>query len=133
MNKYDDIINLSRPKSKRRNMNTENRAAQFIPFSALRGYNEACLEVERVTDSKIILCSDAKEIISNKLSFICENLKNINLIKIKYFVKDTYKKGGIYKEYLGKVKKINVNSCFLYMDNNLNIFFDDILEINIID
>ncbi|MBR2561199.1 MAG: hypothetical protein IKE31_03515 [Eubacterium sp.] len=40
--KYDDIINLPHPVSKRHPpMPMQNRAAQFAPFSALSGYEEA--------------------------------------------------------------------------------------------
>ena len=52
MNKYADIINLSRPKSKRPSMSIEARAAQFAPFSALTGYEEAIKETGRITDKK---------------------------------------------------------------------------------
>ena len=41
MSKYDDIINLKRPASRRMPMSITNRAAQFAPFSALTGYDEA--------------------------------------------------------------------------------------------
>lgn len=42
MSKYDDIINLPHHVSKDRiPMSMENRAAQFAPFAALTGHNEA--------------------------------------------------------------------------------------------
>ena len=42
MDKYDDIINLPHHVSKRHpQMSMWNRAAQFAPFSALTGYEEA--------------------------------------------------------------------------------------------
>lgn len=40
-NKYDDIINLPRPESKYPRMLRANRAAQFSPFAALTGHEEA--------------------------------------------------------------------------------------------
>lgn len=40
-NKYDDIINLPRPESKYPHMPRANRAAQFSPFAALTGHEEA--------------------------------------------------------------------------------------------
>ena len=36
MNKYADIIHLSRPKSKHPSMSLNNRSFQFAPFSALQ-------------------------------------------------------------------------------------------------
>ena len=42
--KYDDIINLPRPESKYPRMPRANRAAQFSPFAALTGHEEAIRE-----------------------------------------------------------------------------------------
>lgn len=45
---YDDIINHPRHVSKRHpQMPLENRAAQFAPFAALTGYEEAIRKVEK--------------------------------------------------------------------------------------
>ena len=52
MSKYDDIINLKRPESRHMPMSIANRAAQFAPFSALTGYDEAIRETSRVTSEK---------------------------------------------------------------------------------
>ena len=38
MDNYSDIINLSRPVSKRPRMSLKQRSAQFAPFAALTGY-----------------------------------------------------------------------------------------------
>ena len=43
-NKYDDIINLPRPESKYPRMPRANRAAQFSPFAALSGHEDAIRE-----------------------------------------------------------------------------------------
>ena len=74
MSKYDDIINLERPISKKRMpMSIENRAAQFAPFSALTGYEDAVKETARITDSKKILSEGIKEIINEKINYIKNN------------------------------------------------------------
>ena len=45
MKKYEDIIGLSRPVSKKHPpMSRENRAAQFAPFAALTGFEGAIKE-----------------------------------------------------------------------------------------
>lgn len=44
-NEYDDIINLEHPTSKRHpRMSMMQRAAQFAPFAALNGHEEAVSE-----------------------------------------------------------------------------------------
>jgi len=48
MNKYDDIINLPHPVSKKHpQMSMMARAAQFASFSALTGYEDAISEAEK--------------------------------------------------------------------------------------
>lgn len=130
MSKYDDIINLSRPISKKRvPMSIENRAAQFAPFSALTGYNEAVRETARITDSKKILSEGIKEIINEKLNYIKNNLKSIGEVNITYFVKDKNKSGGKYITITNLIKKIDINKQLVYMSDGCIISFDDISNI----
>lgn len=68
MNKYDDIINMSRPKSKRPSMSIEARAAQFAPFSALVGYEESIMETSRITNEKHVLSQSKIDNINDKLN-----------------------------------------------------------------
>lgn len=133
MSKYDDIINLERPISKKHiPMTMENRAAQFAPFSALTGYNEAVKETARITDSKKILSDGIKEIINEKLNYIKNNISNNLEINIKYFVKDLKKQGGAYIERITFVKKVDINNYKLYFNDGSFVNFDDILKIDII-
>ena len=53
INNYNDIINLSRPVSKRPKMSLEQRSAQFAPFAALTGYDGQVKETARLTNKKI--------------------------------------------------------------------------------
>ena len=54
-NRYDDIINLPHHQStERAHMSLHDRAAQFAPFAALTGHEEAIEETARLTDAKII-------------------------------------------------------------------------------
>lgn len=50
---YNDIINLSRPVSKNRpKMSLYDRAAQFSPFAALTGHEDAIKETERINEER---------------------------------------------------------------------------------
>lgn len=54
--RYDDIINLPHHvSSKHPRMSMQDRAAQFVPFAALRGHSDAIREVCRYVDAKIEL------------------------------------------------------------------------------
>ena len=50
---YDDIINLSRPKSLRPAMPLRDRAAQFAPFAALTGYDASVQNAARAMAAHI--------------------------------------------------------------------------------
>ena len=131
MSKYDDIINLERPISKKRMpMSIENRAAQFASFSALTGYEDAVKETARITDSKKILSEGIKEIINEKINYIKNNLKTIREVKITYFLKDKKKTGGKYTTITDLVKKIDINNCLIYLSCGTIISFDDISNID---
>ena len=127
MSKYDDIINLKRPVSRRMPMSITNRAAQFAPFSALTGYDEAIKETSRITSEKHELSDGKIEIINNKLNEIKN--KGIKRVKITYFVKDDKKDGGEYITEEVDIKKIDIyNEKLVCL--KLSISFDDILEID---
>lgn len=109
MEQYDDIINLSYPyKKKHPQMSMADRAAQFSPFSALTGYNEAIQEATRITEDKVEISESEKEKINDILLQIENILPNRNIkVRIKYFQKDDVKPGGNYKEIEAEVYRIN--------------------------
>ena len=62
--KYGDIINLPRPASKRHPpMPLAKRAAQFSPFAALTGYEDAVRESARITLPPPNLADDEQELL----------------------------------------------------------------------
>lgn len=69
MKKYEDMIGLSRPVSKKHPpMSRENRAAQFSPFAALTGFEGAIKETARMTGEKIELDEAQKVVLDEKLN-----------------------------------------------------------------
>ena len=126
MNKYDDIINMSRPKSKRPSMSIEARAAQFAPFSALVGYEESIMETSRITNEKHVLSQSKIDNINDKLNEIKSN--NIKRIKITYFIKDQKKSGGEYSTKEISIKKIDDYNKKIITNYEI-ISFEDIFEI----
>lgn len=105
---YDDIINLPHHISKkRRPMPIIDRAAQFAPFAALTGYEDAVNETARLTDRKIELSDGELAELDKKLHILRERLGDKPEIGITYFKPDERKSGGEYVTVRAVVRKIN--------------------------
>jgi hypothetical protein len=70
---YTDMIHLRYSKSPhRKHMSLRDRAAQFSPFAALSGYDLAIKEAGRLTDHRIVLDEEEKNVLDEKLRIIQE-------------------------------------------------------------
>lgn len=128
--KYDDIINLPHHVSmNHRRMSLLDRAAQFAPFAALSGYEEAVIEKRRLTDKRIELDESEKEQLDDRLQIIKDNLEAKPIVKITYFVPDKRKSGGAYVTSIGYVKKINTYQSILIMDDGTEIPIKEIVDV----
>ena len=68
MNNYEDIINLPHHISKKHpQMSIWSRSAQFAPFAALTGYDDAVKETARLTDKRLEIDEGLKNILNNTL------------------------------------------------------------------
>lgn len=128
---YDDMINLPHHVSKvHPQMPVTERAAQFSPFAALTGYEDAVKETGRLTGRKMELDEDAKEILDEKLRRIQERIKEHPQISITCFQSDEKKEGGIYITVSGKIKKIDAYRKVLVMQDGTEIFMEEIADIS---
>ena len=128
--KYDDIINLPHHVSqKHRRMSLLDRAAQFAPFAALSGYEEAVKETRRLTDKKRELDDSEKEKLDDRLQIIKDSLEMHPIVEIIYFVPDERKSGGAYITVSGYVKKLNTYSSTLIMGDDTQIPINEIMNI----
>lgn len=114
--KYDDIIGLNRPESRRPKMTMNDRAAQFAPFAALTKFGEEIRESNRKTSDEIELGDGDIEQIDGVLRGIERRIEENKAdgagnegfaIAVAYFVRDKVKPGGRVEEYIGNVKKID--------------------------
>ena len=129
-NRYDDIINLPyRQSTEREHMSLHDRAAQFSPFAALTGYDEAIEETTRITEEKIILDENAIEKINQKIFDIANHLNDKINVSITYFKEDKRKSGGAYLTDIGTVKKIDENEKTIIMDSGIKIEIRQIIKI----
>lgn len=129
MNNYDDIINLNRPISKYKHMTIEERSAQFAPFAALVGYDNAVKETARLTENKIELNDEQQDMLNFKLRYLYDNINNKNEVTITYFVKDNKKVGGKYINTTGIIKQIDPVQENIKLNNNVIIYMNDIINI----
>lgn len=126
---YDDIINLPHHTSKTHpQMTLHDRAAQFSPFAALSGYEEAVDETARRTEMWIPLEEDKKEELDEKLRVIMQHPGERN-VTITFFRPDEKKEGGSYVSVQGTVKKIDLYARTLRLMDGTQIDLDRIVEI----
>lgn len=133
MSKYDDIINLPHHVSKNRTpMSMENRAAQFAPFAALTGHDEAIAETARLTTPKKLLSDDEMASLTSltrKLARVIEQIPGQEEYTFVYFVPDTQKDGGKYVSITGTAKKYEEVTRALTLSDGKVLLIDNILSI----
>ena len=127
---YDDIINLSRPQSKKHTpMPMEDRAAQFLPFAALTGYDAAVSETARCTEERVELDAQEAERIGEKLAALIKRQQEQPELSLLYFVPDTRKAGGAYLRLDGRLKKITDFPRCVYLTDGSRIPIEDIVAV----
>ncbi len=128
---YEDIIDLPPHISKKYPQPTMlERAARFSPFAAITGYEEMVKEAARVTDKKVELDENSKEILNEKLLFIIEMCDEGAVVNITYFVPDNLKAGGIYKTVTGTIKRIDEYEGYILLKGGMKIPLDDLYKID---
>ena len=130
--KYDDIINLPHhTSSKHPRMTRSARAAQFAPFAALTGLDDEMEETARLTDKKIILDEEQKQIINRELLFIKNNPQKDIPVIITFFKSDGRKEGGAYIEKEVRIKKIDEINRKLILSDYSEIEIDDLFSVRL--
>ena len=94
------------------------RASQFMPFAALKGFEEALREQEHIEVEKILLTEEFLEYLDYQLS----------LLKIGDMVTIVYFDNGAYLTKTGLISKIKKDARYLTVVTT-DISFDDIREI----
>ena len=126
--KYNDIINMPHHVSKTHpQMSLKARSAQFAPFAALTGYGDVINETGRLTNEKIEIDDELKEILNEEIMNIKSKLSKRLTISFTYFIPDAKKNGGKYVTVKGIAKKVNDNSIIL--EDKTEILIEDIIDI----
>lgn len=129
--KYREIINLPHHVSENRpHMSMIDRAAQFSPFAALTGHDEALDETVRLTDVFVEPDDDEKQLLDEKIHMISEHLEEKPLVTVTYFVPDDKKDGGRYVNVTDYIKKIDTLSREIITGEGVRIPVDFIVGIS---
>ena len=127
---YDDIIHLPHHVSKTRpQMSMLDRAAQFSPFAALTGYEDAIQETGRLTDTKVEIGEEVREELDRKQQYLQDIIADRPEITITYFVPDAKKSVGAYVTKNGNLKKIDGFERWMMLTDGTKIPLDDVADI----
>ena len=129
MSNYDDIKHLTRPQyDDLHPMSMHDRAAQFSPFAALVGYDDAVAETARLTDSRAVLTEDEMFELNANLNRLLDRLDEQPEISVTYFVPDERKSGGKYVDKVGVVRIFDSYSQELVFMDKSRINIQDIIS-----
>ena len=129
MSKYNEIMDLPHHVSNTRpQMTMSDRAAQFAPFAALTGYDDAVKETGRLTDDKIELEKSSLNELNAKIQLLRDNLVDGPEITFTYFKPDERKSGGAYLTTTGTVKKLDDYERQIVLQDGMKMPMDDILD-----
>ena len=130
--KYKDILNYNYPNPEIEKDFPDKilREAQFAPFAALTGHDEAILETARLTDKKIEIDDYEKENLDRKLKYIIEHCDDKDIFSVTYFLPDKKKEGGRYVTVTDTILKIKTYENTLLMNNKTEIPIRDILMLD---
>ena len=129
--RYNDIIALPRPCSGRHQPMTRiGRAAQFAPFAALSGYDDAVRETARLTDEQREMTEEKMALMNEKLRALLEIIRDQPQITITFFEPDKHKNGGAYLSVTGRIRRVDEVNRQLILTDRTVIAMDAICEID---
>ena len=129
---YDDIIHLQRPLSKKHPpMPMAKRAAQFLPFAALTGFEGEIAEAARLTEEARSLGEDALVALDEQLSLLRQRMGEQPAVSVVRFVPDERKAGGRYETVTGRLHRLDEANRVLILTDGLRIDLDTIAELTV--
>ncbi|MCI7643455.1 MAG: hypothetical protein MST10_03740 [Lentisphaeria bacterium] len=124
---YNDIVNLPHHVSaSRQPMSSADRAAQFAPFAALTGYEDAVAEAGRITGTQIELDEQQQVELNRRFNLLMTNITRLPEVEVEYFVPDMLKSGGEYVVYRGVIKKVSIS------DKRIIFQDDTVIQLNMV-
>lgn len=128
---YEDMLSMAYP-----NYEIEKdfpdrvlRAAQFAPFAALSGYDDAVEETARVTEQRVELDVDTVEELNRVLNEVKEHQGEEVPYTITYFVPDEKKEGGTYVTVTDRILAIKEYERLLICEKQGAVSIPDIIKL----
>ncbi len=126
---YEDIVGLTHPEPQRhKRMPMSARAAQFAPFAALSGHEEAIVETARQTVMKPVLSEDDLDRLNRCHQLLIEHLEERPLVRFTVFIPDKCKEGGSIETLLGEAESIHEEKRIVQLTDGTAISMDNILS-----
>ena len=132
MSSYEDILHLPHHQSEKHpHMSMIDRGAQFSPFAALTGYEDAIQETARLADDRIEVSDGdiAADELNEAISILLEHPEEHREVRVTYFVPDIKKAGGSYEDHIGYVKRIDTAERRMIFTDRFTVELNDILSI----
>lgn len=101
-------------------MSREERAKQFMPFAALKGYEEALRQKEKIVVEKIELSEEMKEELDRQFRMIQKN----DMVSVVYYAEQEY------LQITGMVTKVDADARVIRVVNT-KIRFEDIYRVEL--
>ena len=130
--RYARILHHPRPVSQQRlPMPVRDRAAQFAPFAALTGFDDAIGETGRVVEQPIILAQDALEELDAAIRKIQDTIETRPEAEVVWFRPDSRKAGGCIHSARGRVKQVDIPSQLLLFADGKSVPLKEITSIRL--
>ncbi len=125
---YEDIVHLAHPEPQRhKRMPMSARAAQFAPFAALSGHEEAIMETARETVMRTVLSEDDLERLNRCHQILSEHLDEKPVVRFTVFIPDKCKEGGSIETVQGAVAGINEEKRSLQLTDGTVLLMDNVI------
>ncbi|MDO4913399.1 MAG: hypothetical protein Q3961_02480 [Bifidobacteriaceae bacterium] len=124
---YEDILHKPRPISSRHaHMPNRKRAAQFMPFAALQGYEELLATVTQHTDTPQVLSEDALEALNKTIQTVLEHPQYE--VFIKYYDSQVCQ----YVSECDRIRYVQRENNVLVLQNGKQIMISSIIQLEIL-
>jgi hypothetical protein len=106
------------------------RAAQFAPFAALTGYDDAIEETARLTDSMLDMTEDRRELLDRRYQLLLASVERHPQVEVTFFLPDARKEGGSYQTVRGQLMRIDEAERIMHLQNGHRIALDAICSLD---